>query len=233
MVCPLLLHSADERPIQARRNIASESGNGRSLVGRPSGGIVRRRFEPGEARDQEAPLVPGFRGEQARVYRPDLLRLILVANGKNGDARPLDTAVKRSVGPLTRLVRRACREVQDPTTHGGDVFNLGFVEMPAQHKVNAGLELGFYVRALAVMKPVERMVHERQVQLGTQLLQHPNRGVQAAAPDPELRVVVVILAEERTVDGQDADLAGRHFGRFHRTAGGIRRERPDAIKIAV
>ena len=95
------------------------------------------------------------------------------------------------------------------------------------------LSLAADVRLLVVVQPVERVVHQRDVEIRPQFRDRLHPIVEAAAPDPELAVVVVVLAEKRAVDRQHADAGVRKLHDLDRAAGRIDRAAADAVEVAV
>ena len=63
--------------------------------------------------------------------------------------------------------------------------------------------------SLNVAEPVERMVQQRDVEVRVQCAKLHDGRIQAAASNAKLRMIIVIFAEQGTVQGEDANLYPR------------------------
>lgn len=111
------------------------------------------------------------------------------------------------------------RAAQHRAARRNNALNVCVVKMPAQNKTDGRLELRPDVRTLEVVKPVERMVHQGHSDMGGELPKLVNRSAQAAAADPKLGVILIILAKQRAVQRQDANLHSPNVDRFDGAAG--------------
>jgi hypothetical protein len=123
--------------------------------------------------------------------------------------------------------------MQRCTRDAGDVFDIGFVQMPAQNDIDAGLQFGFDVRAFGIVQPIERVVEQRDLQRGIQAIHVFDGIVETAAADPQPGVVVIALTEQGAVHRQNTDFASPDIDRFHRSAGRVFREGADAGEIVI
>lgn len=60
--------------------------------------------------------------------------------------------------------------MQGVAHHTGDCFDVCLVEVPTQNEIDIRLQYGSDVRAFGVMKPIKRMMNQRDLQRSAQLL---------------------------------------------------------------
>jgi hypothetical protein len=77
------------------------------------------------------------------------------------------------------------------------------------------------------------MMNQGNVQIRAETLHGVESRIEASTADPELRVVVVALAEQGAVYGKDADLAAANVDDFGRAAGRSLTELPDIVKVMI
>ncbi len=107
------------------------------------------------------------------------------------------------------------------------------MQMPAQQNVDRFFQRRLDVPSLRGAQPFERMMNQRDVQFGIQFLEIGDCRVQTPASNPELLVILVVLAEQSAVDEKDAQLAPVHFDHGRQSTSSVFRERSNAVEIAV
>src|ERR1035437_3923054 len=84
-----------------------------------------------------------------------------------------------------------------------------------------------------IAEEVHRMVHQGYVEVGREGVELLRGGIKAAPSNKQFFVVAIILAKQRSVDGQDAKLVPSRFDDLYGPARRVRGRGSDAAEIGV